>query len=90
VMVTEVRRLEDSEETSVEAQPIGLPLTWSGLARLGRWPLGVRIAYSAQSRLKINRRCHGHRRANGCGRSLSSLSSAVRRRYRGRRCRRSA
>jgi hypothetical protein len=30
VMVTEVRRLEDSEKAMAEAQPIGLPLTWSG------------------------------------------------------------
>jgi hypothetical protein len=30
VMVTEVRQLEDSENATVEAQPIGLPLTWSG------------------------------------------------------------
>jgi hypothetical protein len=30
VMVTEVRRLEDSERTIAEARPIGLPLTWSG------------------------------------------------------------
>jgi hypothetical protein len=30
VMVTEVRRLEDSEKAMAEAKPIGLPLTWSG------------------------------------------------------------
>jgi hypothetical protein len=30
VMVTEVRRLEDSETGPAEAHPIGLPLTWSG------------------------------------------------------------
>jgi hypothetical protein len=30
VMVTEVRRLEDSEKAVAEAKPIGLPLTWSG------------------------------------------------------------
>jgi hypothetical protein len=30
VMVTEVRRLEDSEQTVAEAKPIVLPLTWSG------------------------------------------------------------
>jgi hypothetical protein len=30
VMVTEVRRLEDSEDTIAEAKPIALPLTWSG------------------------------------------------------------
>jgi hypothetical protein len=30
VMVTEVRRLEDSEEAIAEAQPIELPLAWSG------------------------------------------------------------
>jgi hypothetical protein len=30
VMVTEVRRLEDSATTIAETKPIGLPLTWSG------------------------------------------------------------
>lgn len=30
VMVTEVRRLEDAENATAEAQPIELPLTWSG------------------------------------------------------------
>jgi hypothetical protein len=30
LMVTEVRRLEDSDKTIAEARPIGLPLTWSG------------------------------------------------------------
>jgi hypothetical protein len=30
VMVTKVRRLEDSEKTMAGATPIGLPLTWSG------------------------------------------------------------
>ncbi len=30
VMVTEVRRLGDSDKTMAEARPIGLPLTWSG------------------------------------------------------------
>jgi hypothetical protein len=30
VMVTELRRLEGSDKTTVEARPIGLPLTWSG------------------------------------------------------------
>jgi hypothetical protein len=30
VMVTELRRLADSEQTVDEARPIGLPLTWSG------------------------------------------------------------
>jgi hypothetical protein len=30
VMVTEVRRLDDSEKAMAEATPIGLPLTWSG------------------------------------------------------------
>lgn len=30
VMVTEVRRLEDSETAPAETQPIGLPPTWSG------------------------------------------------------------
>jgi hypothetical protein len=30
VMVTEVRRLEDSGEATAEARPTGLPLTWSG------------------------------------------------------------
>jgi hypothetical protein len=30
VMVTEVRRLEDSEKARAVAQPFGLPLTWSG------------------------------------------------------------
>jgi hypothetical protein len=30
VMVTELRQVADSEETISEAQPIGLPLTWSG------------------------------------------------------------
>ena len=29
-MVTEVRRLEDSETAPAETQPIGLPPTWSG------------------------------------------------------------
>jgi hypothetical protein len=33
VIVTEVRRLEEPEGAMVEATPIGLPLTWSGLAR---------------------------------------------------------
>ncbi len=30
VIVTEVRELEGSQATTVEARPIGLPLTWSG------------------------------------------------------------
>jgi hypothetical protein len=30
VMVTEVRRLEDSETAITQTKPIGLPLTWSG------------------------------------------------------------
>ncbi|HEY6604953.1 MAG TPA: hypothetical protein VIZ44_01280 [Gaiellaceae bacterium] len=30
VMVTEVRRLSDSEEATAEVRPIGLPLAWSG------------------------------------------------------------
>jgi hypothetical protein len=30
VMVTEVRRLEDSERAIAQTKPIGLPLTWSG------------------------------------------------------------
>ena len=30
VIVTELRRLEDSQTTTVDARPIGLPLTWSG------------------------------------------------------------
>jgi hypothetical protein len=30
VMVTELRRLADSEKTMAEERPIGLPLTWSG------------------------------------------------------------
>jgi hypothetical protein len=33
VMVTEVRRLEDSEKAMAEAQPIGLPLLGPGLPR---------------------------------------------------------
>jgi hypothetical protein len=30
VMVTEVQRLDDSETSTAEATPVGLPLTWSG------------------------------------------------------------
>jgi hypothetical protein len=46
VMVTEVRRLEGSEKTMVEARPIGLPLIWSGSSP----PLTVASVHPASER----------------------------------------
>jgi hypothetical protein len=46
VMVTEVRRLEDSEKTLAEGKPIGLPLTWSGSSP----PLTVASVHPASER----------------------------------------